>query len=75
MQCLIEEAISHEIEIDQDQVHMTPTGLPFDYWKIKYNQEKMCCVTILRAGDSMLPPMFTILPSIKVGKILIQRDE
>jgi len=35
----------------------------------------MCCVTILRAGDSMLEPMFNILPNIKVGKILIQRNE
>jgi len=75
MNCLIEEAIGHGIEIDKSHVHMTPVGVPYDHWQIKHNQDKMCCVTILRAGDSMLAPMFNLLPSIKVGKILIQRNE
>lgn len=76
MNLLIEEVISNEIQIDRSwEQHTTPVGVPYEHWKLKCKEEEMCCVTILRAGDSMLDPMFNILPNIKVGKILIQRNE
>ena len=36
---------------------------------------KVCCVSIVRAGDSLLGRFRAILPGVSVGKILIQRDE
>ena len=37
--------------------------------------DSLCAVSILRAADCMLGVMREIMPSIAVGKILIQRDE
>ena len=39
------------------------------------DESEMCAVSILRAADCMTGVMRTIMPSISVGKILIQRDE
>lgn len=37
--------------------------------------DEIVCVSIIRAGDSMLESFLSICPSAQVGKILIQRDE
>ena len=37
--------------------------------------DKICAVSIVRAGDSLLGCVRDILPGVSVGKILIQRDE
>ncbi|GMI03715.1 hypothetical protein TrRE_jg7916 [Triparma retinervis] len=37
--------------------------------------DKICAVSIVRAGDSLLGCVRAILPGVSVGKILIQRDE
>ncbi|GMI09285.1 hypothetical protein TrVE_jg5811 [Triparma verrucosa] len=36
---------------------------------------KICAVSIVRAGDSLLGCVRSLLPGVSVGKILIQRDE
>ena len=74
MTLLIEEAISHETVIDQTP-HFSPTGAEYKHLKLRQPETKMCAVSILRAGDSMLDPVMHLLPDITVGKILIQRNE
>jgi uracil phosphoribosyltransferase len=37
--------------------------------------EDLVVISIIRAGDSMLDSFLSVCPSVKVGKILIQRDE
>lgn len=37
--------------------------------------ENLCAVSIIRAGDSLLESVRECLPSVSVGKILIQRNE
>ena len=37
--------------------------------------EKICAVSILRAGDSMAQSVREVAQKVKIGKILIQRDE
>ena len=49
----------------------TPTG---DQFEGLYLTNNICAVSILRAGDSMLPALREVL-DVPVGKILIQRDE
>ena len=51
----------------------TPCGL------VKGVQElaptDICAVSIIRSGDALLEAVRDLVPGIKVGKILIQRDE
>ena len=42
---------------------------------VSREEEEACAVSIIRAGDSMLEAVRSLAPGIKVGKILIQRDE
>ena len=55
---------------------LTPTGVYHDGlgWELPY-REKLCGVSIVRAGESMEAGLRQVLPGIKIGKILIQRDE
>ena len=39
------------------------------------NPPSICAVSIVRSGDALLESVREILPGIRVGKILIQRDE
>ena len=73
MHMLIEEALGNEpMTITTKK---TLAGGEFDHYQLKYSSEEYCAVTIIRAGDSMLQKMFDLMPGIKVGKILVQRDE
>ncbi|CAI2377344.1 unnamed protein product [Moneuplotes crassus] len=73
MHLLIEEAIAAEpMKISRKK---TLAGGEFDHYSLTKSAEDYCAVTIIRAGDSMLAKMFELIPGIKVGKILIQRDE
>ncbi|MBW5481260.1 uracil phosphoribosyltransferase [Streptomyces bambusae] len=36
---------------------------------------KLCAVPVIRAGDSMVEELRLLIPGIRVGKILIQRDK
>ena len=51
----------------------TPCG-PYDGVKLPA-EDRICAVSILRAADCMLGEVRTMMPSVAVGKILIQRDE
>ena len=75
MHLLIEEALSQELEVDRGTKHFSPTGSEYDHIKLKHDPQEYACVSILRAGDSMIEPMFGLIPDISVGKILIQRNE
>ena len=60
-------------EITTQQVEIrTPTS-PFS--GVELDVDDLCCVSIIRAGDSLLDCMRALLPGVSVGKILIQRDE
>jgi uracil phosphoribosyltransferase len=37
--------------------------------------KKLCLISILRAGDGLLPPMLDLVPSARIGQIGLQRDE
>ncbi|GMF30495.1 unnamed protein product [Phytophthora lilii] len=51
---------------------VTPTG---DSFTGLVPAEKVCAVSIIRAGDSLLQSIIACDPTVSVGKILIQRDE
>ena len=71
VQLLIEEAMGHlpakEVTIE------TPCG-PYQGVMLP-DESSLCAVSILRAADCMLGVVRSTMPSIKVGKVLIQRDE
>ncbi|MFC4586538.1 uracil phosphoribosyltransferase [Sphaerisporangium corydalis] len=50
----------------------TPVGSTYDGLRLT---SKICGVSIIRAGDSMETELRTIIPSVRIGKILIQRDK
>jgi uracil phosphoribosyltransferase len=50
----------------------TPTGC--DYKGVEFTQ-KICGVSVVRAGESMENGLRQVCKSIRIGKILIQRDE
>jgi len=51
----------------------TPCG-PYEGVKLA-DESSLCAVSIMRAADCMLGVARDIMPSVTVGKILIQRDE
>ena len=51
------------------------TGEDYDHYELEYTEHEYCAITIIRAGDSMLNTMFSLMPGISVGKVLVQRDE
>ncbi|RLN65149.1 hypothetical protein BBJ28_00026115, partial [Nothophytophthora sp. Chile5] len=51
---------------------VTPTG---DAFTGVAPAERVCAVSIIRAGDSLLQSLIACDPTVAVGKILIQRDE
>eukprot|EP00743_Colponemidia_sp_Colp-15_P003829 GILK01004131.1.p1 GENE.GILK01004131.1~~GILK01004131.1.p1 ORF type:complete len:229 (-),score=38.98 GILK01004131.1:261-947(-) len=71
LRLLVEEALGHLPSAPK--VVSTPTGV--SYHGRELLSKKLCAVSILRAGDSMIQEVRTCLPGIPVGKILIQRDE
>lgn len=56
----------------QSATVVTPTG---DSFTGLLPATKVCAVSIIRAGDSLLQSILTCDPAVAVGKILIQRDE
>jgi len=50
----------------------TPTGRP--YHGVQF-ASKLCGVSIVRAGESMETGLRAVCKSVRIGKILIQRDE
>ena len=67
---LIEEALNH-LPTQEKEV-TTPTGTHFTGSEFV---GKLCAVPIVRAGESMEKAVREVCRAIRIGKILIQRDE
>ncbi|KAK9463899.1 putative uracil phosphoribosyltransferase [Lipomyces oligophaga] len=67
---LVEEGLNH-LPVDNCEVS-TPTDLPYKGLSF---QGKICGVSIMRAGESMEQGLRDCCRSVRIGKILIQRDE
>jgi len=67
---LVEEGLNH-LPVIQHNI-TTPVGQP--YSGVKF-QGKICGVSIMRAGESMEQGLRDCCRSVRIGKILIQRDE
>ncbi|KAL9937090.1 hypothetical protein V8E36_004325 [Tilletia maclaganii] len=67
---LVEEGLNH-LPTNSKTVQ-TPTGLP--YTGVSF-QGRICGVSILRAGEAMEAGLRECCRSVRIGKILIQRDE
>ncbi|KAJ3328625.1 Uracil phosphoribosyltransferase, synthesizes UMP from uracil [Blyttiomyces sp. JEL0837] len=67
---LVEEALNHLPFISKTVI--TPTGA--EYAGLAF-QGKICGVSIMRAGEAMEQGLRDCCRSIRIGKILIQRDE
>jgi len=67
---LVEEGLNHLPVVGKPVT--TPTGL--EYNGVTF-QGKICGVSIMRAGESMEQGLRDCCRSVRIGKILIQRDE
>lgn len=67
---LVEEGLNHLPVIQRTVV--TPTGASYDGVGF---EGKICGVSILRAGEAMEAGLREVCRSVRIGKILIQRDE
>lgn len=67
---LIEEALN--LLPTKNKKIITPTKTIFNGAEFK---GKICTVSIMRAGDAMIKPIREVCKDIRVGKILIQRNE
>ncbi len=59
MRLLVEEAIAQEPMVTEKR--FSPTGSEYEHYRLKYNPEEYCAVTIIRAGDSMLSEVINLL--------------
>lgn len=66
---LIEDALS-SFPFEETKV-VTPANVEFQGTKFA---AKICGVSIMRAGDSMEKALREVMPNVRIGKILIQRD-
>eukprot|EP00617_Octactis_speculum_P024709 CAMPEP_0185765334 /NCGR_PEP_ID=MMETSP1174-20130828/28810_1 /TAXON_ID=35687 /ORGANISM="Dictyocha speculum, Strain CCMP1381" /LENGTH=223 /DNA_ID=CAMNT_0028448401 /DNA_START=14 /DNA_END=685 /DNA_ORIENTATION=- len=71
MRLLAEEVIG-TLAVTEKTVTCAGTGATFVGSTVP---DKICAVSIIRAGDSLLEAFRTCSPDLSVGKILIQRDE
>jgi uracil phosphoribosyltransferase len=67
---LVEEGLNHLPVIQQEIT--TPVGRHYNGVKF---EGKICGVSIMRAGESMEQGLRDCCRSVRIGKILIQRDE
>ncbi|KAJ3551847.1 hypothetical protein NP233_g13003 [Leucocoprinus birnbaumii] len=67
---LVEEGLNHLPVVNK--VVETPTGATYEGVGF---QGKICGVSILRAGEAMEAGLREVCRSVRIGKILIQRDE
>jgi len=68
---LIEEGLSLVPVVEK--VVETPTGSA--YKGVDFTTNKICGVSVVRAGESMETALREVCKAIRIGKILIQRDE
>uniref|UniRef100_A0A6B2LI59 uracil phosphoribosyltransferase n=1 Tax=Arcella intermedia TaxID=1963864 RepID=A0A6B2LI59_9EUKA len=71
---LIRLLIEHALSLlpSREKVVTTPTGSQFQ--GIEFTS-KLCGVSIVRAGESMESGLRAVCKAVRIGKILIQRDE
>ncbi|EPQ31379.1 uncharacterized protein PFL1_00714 [Pseudozyma flocculosa PF-1] len=67
---LVEEGLNHLPTLPKTV--QTPTGMPYDGVSF---EGRICGVSILRAGEAMEQGLRECCRSVRIGKILIQRDE
>ena len=67
---LVEEGLNHLPVVEQTVT--TPLGQSYDGVKF---QGRICGVSIMRAGEAMEQGLRDCCRSVRIGKILIQRDE
>ncbi|KDE08998.1 uracil phosphoribosyltransferase [Microbotryum lychnidis-dioicae p1A1 Lamole] len=67
---LVEEGLNHLPVVDKTV--LTPTGL--DYKGVGF-EGKICGISIMRAGEAMEAGLRECCRAVRIGKILIQRDE
>lgn len=67
---LVEEGLNH-LPVNERNI-ITPVGRP--YAGVEF-QGKICGVSIMRAGEAMEQGLRDCCRSVRIGKILIQRDE
>lgn len=67
---LVEEGLNHLPHVERSVT--TPTGRP--YAGLQF-EGKICGVSIMRAGEAMEQGLRDCCRSVRIGKILIQRDE
>lgn len=67
---LVEEGLNHLPVVEQSVT--TPVGTA--YLGVKF-EGKICGVSIMRAGEAMEQGLRDCCRSVRIGKILIQRDE
>ena len=67
---LVEEALNHLPVLP----HTITTPVGRDYHGVKF-EGQICGVSIMRAGEAMEQPLRECCRSVRIGKILIQRDE
>eukprot|EP00658_Telonema_sp_P-2_P032234 TRINITY_DN2391_c0_g1_i6.p1 TRINITY_DN2391_c0_g1~~TRINITY_DN2391_c0_g1_i6.p1 ORF type:complete len:268 (-),score=89.37 TRINITY_DN2391_c0_g1_i6:457-1260(-) len=70
MRLLVEESLAM-LPFSPVQI-TTPTGSPFDGYMFK---SLLCGVSIVRAGESMEQALRDVIKGVRIGKILIQRQE
>lgn len=71
MRILAEEALCRLPSVVEAEVE-TPCGSALG---LVEKEDQVCLVSIVRSGDILLEAVRQIRPGVKVGKILIQRDE
>nr|XP_053644218.1 uridine-cytidine kinase-like 1 [Cherax quadricarinatus] len=72
---LIRLVIEHALTLlpfTQDVTVETPQGIPYEGKRIA--TEKICGVSILRAGETMENALCEVLKDVRIGKILIQTN-
>ena len=67
---LVEEGLNHLPVVE----HVVTTPVGRSYSGVKF-QGKICGVSIMRAGEAMEQGLRDCCRSVRIGKILIQRDE
>ena len=70
MRLLVEEGLNHLPVVP----HTVTSPVGQDYTGVKF-QGKICGVSIMRAGESMEQALRDCCRSVRIGKILIQRNE
>jgi len=74
MRILAEEALCRLPSVVEGQVE-TPCGVARGLVDDKTRERKICLVSVVRSGDILQEAVRQLEPGVKVGKILIQRNE